>query len=250
MKSEKSKSMPLRLLRAMEIYKDLDTHGLMVVSNSNSYLRVEDPDPASNFFFSIDMIEAKETVGNSEYLISFRPTNDEKVDAYIIKVGPHDLKGFYSRWKKRIEEYAVYVPSQLVSDPILEQYQQEYYSEFELTDDDTDIHSFTTKEQVALDNYLTFIVQKLEAHKEKDDTREEVKDEIDTVITAAKELQDTQTKLTKNQVAKKLANILAQCKKVSLKILGEVRSEVVKALVRGAMENPQGYLDTIGNLLS
>lgn len=248
--------MPLELIRAMNVLEQLDVTDLTNVNDTDAYLLIKDPDPSSDFFFSVLDIkihnDSKTHRGPTppSYLIKYKPVNDINVSSYELLIAADQLKVIYAKWKRRINEYSEHIPQQLTNDPILEQYEEDFFSDFEMTDEDADIHSFSTKEQLRIDAYLTYIIKRLEVYKEKSDTKQAIKDEVEGVIDAAKVLQETQTKLTKNQVAKRLANILAQCKKVSLKVLGEVKSEVVKGLVKGVMEDPQGFFNSLGGLLS
>lgn len=113
------------------------------------------------------------------------------------------------------------------SDFILKQYQDEFVSEFQMVDEDSDTNSFDYEKQVFLDKYLEKVVLFLEEAKTTNNTPE-----IAEIIQDVEELRTNQTRLTKQIVIQRVSKIFAKVRKISLSLLSKVKEEAIKELVK------------------
>lgn len=250
MKQQLGKTMSLELMKTYGKILDFDTNGFPADFDTDAILTVRDPDPDSFFHFSMIKVYVDASTGRHMVVIKLCPQSESNADEYKNDFEFDKSEQLFRGWQKIINESNQLLIKYGKVDTILEQSTDEFFNDFQIVNEDDDIHSYPTKVQLQIDKYLDDIVQRLEDYKLREDVSAYTVEELDVIIEEAKEIQDTQTRLTRKQVGQKIARLYALCKKVSLKVLGEVRSEFFKELVKGVMKNPQGAIDTITDALS
>ena len=153
-----------------------------------------------------------------------------------------------------VQEYTMLIDRGFEApDPILDQYEEEEFTSFELEDEDANTHSYSLPIQRFIDAYLGDVVNRLEAHKETGILNEARTAQVDEIIAAAQEIKITQTQQTKQQVVKALSRFWAKARKAGLDIFTEVRKEAfkegVKYFTKKLLEDPESVMNTIRGLL-
>lgn len=225
----------------------------------DGYLFVDSKIHGANFYFVFQKIYLSPKDGKTIlYNVEFRPSNTN--DTSNSSITGLDLNAMYSifdRWNTTVSIYLqtpFYLEDDVKAFVILNQYQEEFYKEFELSDEDAEAHSYPLQTQFQIDRFITEAVKRLEFHRETLPENSQKRAEIDEIIDDFKNLQDTQTDLTKKEVISKFSKIFAKIRKSGLKLLEmistEALKEVVKSGVRAVLENPEGIAKTINDILS
>jgi hypothetical protein len=120
------------------------------------------------------------------------------------------------------------------NNPILENYIEENYQEYEILDDDADIVSFDLSKQILIDNYLEKVITYFISYEEKND------ENLEELKAVAVELRNTLTQSTKNQVVRKLSVLWAMAREKGIPILKEIFVELAKEVIIAIGEKVMG----------
>ncbi|GAB3960181.1 hypothetical protein GCM10028805_57480 [Spirosoma harenae] len=256
--NESLRELSLNELRAKSKLNEILNLGNYTKSiKPGTLLYVTDPTPGSNFFFCIEGFSKipGRTPIDFFYKIRQRPANSDSPGEGTDSQSAKHLQMQFESWRSLVEEYTLIIGNlpEGPSDPILEQYEEEEYTDFQLLDEDAETHSFTLPVQRFIDAYLGDVVKRLEAHKETADLDETKTAEIEVMIAQAQEIKETQTQLTKQQVVKALSKFWAKARKAGLDIFTEVRKEAlkegVKYFTKQLLEDPTTFTDAVKGLL-
>lgn len=222
----------VQLLKIAETNDDLITKNF----NVNSLLVFKDIDHRSKFIFEITKIELV-SINTPYYTVALTPSSINNNDGGIVELLEAEILERFQTW---INWLKVFEKSHLTpEDEFLERYKEEFYTEFEIVDDDADKSPFSQKQQLFLDQYLNNLEVKLFPESETD---EEIAEVLQDVIDLRKSL----GKDTKKKAIKKFSSILAKLRKSSIKLLGEVYSiakkEIIKRLLNGGLDEITGLL--------
>ena len=124
------------------------------------------------------------------------------------------------------------------NEKILKSYEEEFYTEFEIVDDDAWDKPFNLQQQLYLDKYLEIIEESLELQQD-DET-------IKPILLETKELRNNLTNETKKSAIKKFSKILSKIRKHGLKLLKEIYTEAKKEIIKRIID---GSLDGLDNML-
>ncbi len=160
-------------------------------------------------------------------ILEYNPKDESSDKPFSSVIKFDNLENYFNRW---IEMLKVYNNIKFTEDDRFQQfYEDEIFADFEILDDDADIHPFNDSQQKILYSFLTGIAGYLEAQKFDDDVANEI---IEETI----ELRDNIPNLTKKNVAKKLSRLFAKIKRFKLVTFNEVydvaKKEVIKYLLK------------------
>lgn len=240
------KTLPVKVVEELQPFLQERSDYFIIANPNESYLlKYLDVDNKSSFFFEITTYNIHN--GAISFQIKHRPGSEVTINAEPFYIQASQVSAFLKKWESILKKYAV-LQNPYNYDPIVKQYEEEYYSDFEIIEDNADIHSFNEQQQLFIDKYLEHIIVKLEKAKAEYDNKdiEEIKKDVD-------ELRNEQTKLTKRQVIKKLSHIWAKTRKLSIKLLKEITNEAIKetikAMVKGQIDNSH-LLETAKHFIS
>jgi hypothetical protein len=122
---------------------------------------------------------------------------------------------------------------------ITKQYEEEFYKDFQIVDEDAYIKPFEHDKQIFLYRFLTYVETELKNNKNQDVS-------VGEIIVETQILKDNIQNLSKKNTIRKLAVILAKVKKHGIKLFQDVLKEGKKEIIKRVIN---GGLDELGTLL-
>ena len=218
------RDLPLTVLRALDRITKEPSDLFRITEGGGIIVRFEDNHPSPSQFFEFVKFE------NNQISLVIRPKSANDPSMTHISVTVDKVDAYFEKWLQYLEGYK---NAKLLDDPILRKYEEEAYAEFELVEEDSDTVSYDLSTQLLIDKYLEHSIKKLNHYDSEDNQIKEIKLELE-------QLRETQTQLTKKEVVKSLATILAKARKHGLKLLGELyneaKKELFKQLITGGTE--------------
>lgn len=243
MKQVDLKSLPLSVLADIDrtlAYlneKALEYKSLIVqVPSEQALLRFVDLDKNSTFYFEL-LSPYQDAQLKTVFTVNYLPHHEQTLKKASTTSNQENLAKHFERWIGLLKTYDTF--KRKLEDPFLRQYQQEFYDDFELVDDDADTAPFEHSKQIVLYNVLMKLEEELEAQATNNL-------ELAVVIEETQNLKENIQRFTKKMVVSKLASIFAKIKKHGIKLLLEVWSESRKELIKRAIS---GGLDGIEQVL-
>ncbi len=124
-------------------------------------------------------------------------------------------------------------------DEFLKKYQEEFYTEFEIIDEDANTSTFSIKQQIFIDKYLNQLEAKLLPESKQNE-------EITEIVNDIKSLRTELGKDTKKKIITKFSRIFAKLRRSSIRLLGEIydagKKELFKRLISGGVDELTGLL--------
>lgn len=195
---------------------------IKIVDEKDYKLYFTDNDENSNLFFGIK----KESENNGGHIIDFacKPysSNNSEIGHNNSKIDR--FGNIFTAW---LENLKYYEADSILNDPILQGYQNEFYKDFEIVDDDADKSPFNYEQQLKLTEYIDNIIDNIDSIKNA--KNESVINEIKNDFV---DLQDSVTTETKNGFMKKLSKIFAKSRKGGIKISNFVVGEFIKGFIK------------------
>jgi len=228
----KKKDLPLIILKSLQPFVNLRGEKFETVDPKEFLLKVIDQEFDSKFHFIIEEYK-KANTGKFQFLMSKSPINQNDHGIQRNWVDISQLQPQFDSWLKLLDEYDN-TPS-FFDDPILNSFQEEYFAEFEIIDDEAETKPLNTKQILLLDSHLEEVEKRLDkfiTDKNRDDIQE-IKDDIS-------ELKENLTNKSKKWVIKNLSRIWAKISKQGTKFikefLSESKKEAIKQGVKGLIE--------------
>jgi hypothetical protein len=191
-----------------------------LVAPQKSMLLFKDQDERSKFFFEIKSFSYPHNILHLS--IEFSPGSADSTEPISRNIRSSDLDKIFSQWVKFL---SIYSEVSIYDDPILKQYQAEFFQEFQIIDDDANTSSFDLQTQYWLDEYCDTMSLKL-GELETDENKIliiEIQKDI-------KDLKEKQSSLTKNEVISRLSLVWAKSRKLGLNFLNEIYTKVKASL--------------------
>lgn len=204
------KDFPLKVLRLLEPYFDKKS-GLYFLDEPKEgvLFMFKDTDPTSSFYFQI-ISYSVDTTGNVSFTIEHKPQSDYSLAIKKNIIDGSQIETHLNIWVGFLQSYQTQ-RSPYDQDFVLKQYEDEFFSEFELIDDDADTKSYNYNTQLKIDHFLDEVNIKLEEEK-----NNENKIEIEAIQNDITELKKQQTKLTKRIVFRSIGKIISKSRKYGL----------------------------------
>lgn len=228
----KKKDLPLVILKSLEPFVKLKGDKFEIIDPKENLLTVIDKDSESTFLFTIAQYKKTDS-GKFQFLMNKSPKsqNDNSIQNSWVDIS--DLNGQFEAWVKLLREYET--TNSFYDDPIVNSFREEFYSEFEIVDEDADTKPFSTKQILLLDNYLESVEKKLNEF-----STEQNKSDIQDIQTDIELLRDNLTTKSKKWVVSNLSKIWAKIAKQGTKFIKEFLSdskkEIIKQSVKGLIE--------------
>jgi len=198
------KKYPLEILRQLNNYKKNIPAESKFVKPEKGYIRYEDVDSESDFYFQINSYGQNQS--GFFYNVEYKPTSANKL-------GKREGSFKYSELNQRIKDWSNVLKQfneteYFDDDPITTNYTKEFFEEYKILEDGADEEPFDLKRQILIDKYLDSSIKFLEKYEDKnpDTDLSETKEE-------ANNLKEHLTELSKNQVVKRLSKFWALCRK-------------------------------------
>lgn len=224
------KKIPLRVLELLEPYLKKSNDKIALISPGSFLMKFIDSDESSDFYFNIEQSQFEG--GVLKLLIDRKPRNKNITENYRTWFDSKVLDIYFNEWVSFIDGYEKI--NSVYDDPIEKKYQKEFYSEFEIIDEDANYSSFNLEQQIWIDGYLDKIIIALNKYIEHDDK------DVEEIKTTAIQLKSDLTRLTKKAIIQKLSLIWSKARKHGLVILKEVyiefRKELIKQLIQGQLQ--------------
>ena len=220
------KKIPLHVLETIEPFVNKKGVYFDAINPENFLLKFIDKDNSSDFYFNVETFKNDK---GFELLVDWKPYNKQNITNKKSWIKEEQLKSFFSNWLTILEGYDKV--KSVYDDPIIEAYAEEYYSEFEIIDEDADIYPFSTKQVLLLDKHLDNIRKRIEKYE-----LAENNEEINKIKVEVDELRENLTKKSKKWVIKKLTRIWAEITKQSPKLMKELLSEAKKLAIKEGLK--------------
>lgn len=221
------KKIPLDVLRSIEPYVNKKGVNFNSIYPDNFFIKLIDADENSDFYFNIESYKIIDSAFH--LLIEYKPYNSNSVEKKREYIKMPQLDDNFKTWLKLLADYDNV--KSVFDDPILESYANEYYTDFEILDEDAEISPYPLNTILFLDSYLERVENNIE--KFEDETNTKV---IQEIKTDAIELRNNLTKKSKKWVAQKLARIWGKMTKQSLALVKEFVVETRKEFVKGTIK--------------
>jgi hypothetical protein len=238
----KKKDLPLAILKSLEPYVNLKGEKFEVIEPKEYLLKIIDKDLDSDFHFTIEKYQ-NGSDGTFHFFMTRSPNNFNDNGNYQTWVQVSALRGQFDAWLKLLEEYEAV--NSFFDDPIIKSFEEEFYTEFEIVDENAETNPLNTKQILLLDNYLEKVENKLIEFitEQNSSDLQEIRDDINF-------LRNNITAKSKKWVVNKLANVWAKLAKQGTKFIKEFLSESkkelikqgVKGLIEGIKENGADFL--------
>ncbi len=236
------KDLPLTLLQALnrlnvQLSKlGVDNDDLIVKTFSEKKLvRFDDNDNTSNFKFELVKLELSSNT--PVFSVDVSPSSQNSNNSLVKRLNEKQVIAEFQQW---ISWLKVFDKSSLTpEEEFLKNYQEEFYTEFEIIDEDANTSTFSTEQQIFIDKYLNYMEVKLLPESEHNE-------EINEIVEDIKILRSELGKSTKKKVVTKFSKIFAKLRKSSIKLLGEFyqagKKELFKRLISGGFDELTGLM--------
>lgn len=216
------KKYPLEILRQLNTYKKNVPAESKFVKPEKGYIRYEDIDSESDFYFQINSYGQNQS--GFFYNVEYKPTSANKLGKREGSFKYSDLNQRIKDWSNVLKQFNE--TEYFDDDPITTNYTKEFFEEYKILEDGADEEPFDLKRQILIDKYLDSSIKFLEKYEDKNpDT------DLSGTKEEAKNLKEHLTELSKNQVVKRLSKFWALCRKNGLPILKKVFFELAKELI-------------------
>ena len=200
---------------------------LKIEKDENLTIILSDNDSLSKFKFKIT--NPRFIDKRTFYSVEYNPLNSTTLNGYKNdKIEAASIFTLLENWIKLINVYDSISLSD--NDKILREYENEFYSEFKILDEDADIKPYNLKVQIIIQNFMTNSIELLSKN-EKDNS---------DLIEEANILKESIPKLTKQQTAQSLSKFLAKVRIKSLSLLKEIlelgKKELFKRFITGGFD--------------
>lgn len=197
--------------------------GLFSIRDENQYeIYIADKDSSSDFFFAVKKESSDKNGHYLEYSRKPYSANNRAVGSVTQKLS--DFENNFKEWFNNLQTYNEPSP---IDDILLRGYQEEFYDDFKIIEEDADQKGFSYSQQLKLVGYLNDVVDKIEGLK--NDKNSEV---IDDIKSEASTLATEITTETKNGTMKRLCRLWAKGRKSGLKVSEFMLKEFVEEFLK------------------
>ena len=226
---------PLNLSK--DIQRLINYINLEVVKNENFIKNIESKDYFVNitdklderFYFRVYNPNQNNNLV-SLFNFQFAPGNDSSLKPIASNNNFDSVVSYFQIWLKIIKDYNDITFNE--TDYFTKKYEEEFYSDFEIIEDDAETNPFEHNKQIFLYNLLEYVEKELQ----KNDSDEE----IICLISETAELKNNLQNLTKKVVIRKMSIIFSKIKKKGLKLFSDIidvaKKEIIKKTLYGGIQ--------------
>lgn len=200
--------------------------------------------PISEPSFYFDLIGPDYKPDFVSYSINILPTDELNNGLTSYNLDKNGVVDKFREWISLMKEYDTFSFSD--DEVITKQYEEEFYADFEILDDDADEKAFEPEKQVLLYKWLTALEQDLKSS--------EMIDQAIPLIEETAALRDDIQNLTKKQFVRRFAILMSKVKKSGLKLLFEVldiaKKEALKKVLYGGLKGLGDITEHVINALT
>jgi hypothetical protein len=216
------KKIPLQVLETIEPYVNRSGKTFEPINPDNFLLKFVDKDEKSNFYFNVEEYKSEQ---GFLILIDWKPISKQSIVNKRMWIKAEFLETHFNNWLDLLEGYEKV--KTVFDDPILEAFAEEYYTDFDIIEEDAEIKPFATKQILLLDSHLKNIETKIEKYK-----TEENSAEIEQIKSDVIELRNNLTRKSKKWVIKNLSKVWAQITKQGPTLMKEFLTETKKFVIK------------------
>jgi len=240
--NRKKKELPLIIWKSLEKFVTLKGKQFEVIDTENFLLKVVEKDDEPTFYFNIE--EYRLTNGSPQFLMSRKPKSDTSQVEYRTWVPVSQLETQFETWLNLMTQYET--THSFYDDPIVKAFSDEYFTDFEMVDEDADFAPFTTKQISILDKHLEYIEENIDSYKSEENEKviEDVKHDISS-------LRKNLTSKSKIFVIRSLSNIWGKLTKLGAKFMTDFASETNRELLKRSVKGVIDFaIETGSNFLT
>ncbi|MGZ2368601.1 hypothetical protein ACXR6G_02295 [Ancylomarina sp. YFZ004] len=215
------KKIPLAVHKALERLTKLRGEYFEVTNPDNFLLKVVDIDKDSDFYFNI---EAHKLESEYKLLIDMKPQSDFLVTNRRTWIPQNQIENHFKNWVHILKGYEVV--DTFYDDPILKSFENDYYAEFELIDEEDKMRPLNPKHILSLDRHLELIENNIDNYQ-----TEKNKIQIQEIKTEVKDIRSNLTLRSKEWIAKRLSKVWAKLTKHGTPIIKEFLTEAKRTAI-------------------
>ena len=216
------KNIPLQVLQTLEPYLTNNSPLCELTKPESFLIKFIDREEESDFYFNI--LEYK-TETQFLLLVDYKPKSSNSVENLQTWIQGNELENYFKNWTDLLRAYETVKTA--YDDPILNAFAEEYYTEFEIIDEDANEKPFKVQQILLLNEHLENIQNRIEEF-----SNEENKNEINEIINDVIELKENLSKKPKKWVVKNLSLVWAKITKQGPKFIKEFLSESSKLVIK------------------
>lgn len=194
--------------------------------DSRFYFKVSNPNQSNDF--------------RSFFSFYYFPESDKSFQKTSFNNEAIELFKHLNNWVKLLREYNSINYSE--QDQFAKQYEDEFYAEFDILEEDAEINPFEHNRQVFIYNLLSYVERELIKSAEQDQ-------EILSLISETQELKENIQNLSKKNLIRKLSRVFAKIKKKGLKLFIDIidvaKKEIIKKALYGGYYEMNHFIDNI-----
>ncbi len=226
MDSVKSK-LSLSLLKGISSILKANSDKITLSTSKEFLVTIKDNNPNYDFFFRIDKEELSKEKNMVIVSSRCRPFSEVENGANDSRFLLPDFLEKLNQWFKNIETYKI---EKLIEDRFEKQYQEEFYRDFKIIDEDALTNSFNFQQQLLLNKYIERVEEHLNL------SEELTKEEKDELLNESHTLKREVSTETKDNYLKQQSLFWAKIRKKSIKLcefaIKEFSKEVIKEFVK------------------
>ncbi|MHB0756971.1 hypothetical protein [Polaribacter sp. M15] len=226
-----------RLFKRIRTFVEVNNDILELTKNEPFELVIEDKSKYSDFKFSVSN-PSQNSSNKIIFQAEYNPTNGTSLDSRKVGTEENSIVTLLEQWTNLIKAYNKTELS--AEESILNEYEQEFYANFEILDEDADTKPYELEKQVIIHNYFVNVIHILKQNE---------KENAD-LIKEAEEIKEDIPSMTKRTTVKRISGFFAKVRKKSLPLLKEVlelgRKEVFKRGIKFLLDNFGDWITMIG----
>jgi hypothetical protein len=238
------KDIPLNLLKAIEPIAQANLDLIQLRSEDNTYYSFIENDTNSKNLFKI-LIDGSKRINNyngGNYVVEMKPIDETGTRHHIFQDNIESVIRHFEKWIKLIRD--IHDTPSIHDDNFTKSYTDFYFNEFKVIDTDAEVSPFNPEQQELIELYIESVSDSINIATEPIDN--ELKSKL---ISELKEIGDTLSKSTKNQVMRNLSKIYAKLHKISKSfakgILSEAKKKLFSKLIQLGIEYGPKLIETI-----
>jgi hypothetical protein len=197
-------------------------------------IKIKDHDSCSIFNFRVSDPDFEK--GKVVFLLEYYPINHTELKPYKGKVFADQVVRHLNGWIELIKQYNNINISP--EDKILRSYEDEFYTNFELVDEDANEKPFDLGRQLMLDVFMRDTIKTLRA-------ADVVNEEL---VQEAENIRGDISKLTKQATVKRMSRFFALVRKEGIELLKSLyvgaKSELIKLALNGGVDTVKGFFES------
>ncbi|MFT4222310.1 hypothetical protein [Dysgonomonas sp.] len=232
------KKLSLDILKGLEPYIQYNNNLFCVIEESSDLLTVKDKEEGSDFQFTIKGYEQSQ--GRSYLRVHIKPISSSREEKISYLIESAKIGNYFEKWVNLLIEYNNV--KSFFDDLIVEAYSKEFYTEFELLEEDAQIYPYDTNKILEIDTYLENLQQRLPEY-----ITEQNETQILDIQKDIREIRDNITSKTKQWVTKKVSVVWAKLTKLGTQFIKdfvkEGKKQLIEVTIKAAIEVAKGTIN-------